>query len=104
MTLALDYQTIPKTQRQHTINLLDQLSFLSTALKDLREQKRLLREQKYALFAQQHAISEQQQAMIAEESVSMQEESAILHNSLVYESEGGSFLASPTQQGIACFR
>lgn len=78
MSLAIDYQTIHTTQGQQANQLLDQLIFISTALKKVREQKHLLREQKYALFAQQHALSEQQQAMNTEEFTLLQEELGIL--------------------------
>lgn len=78
MTPALDYKAVQATQRHQTLTLLDQLSHISAALKDLRDHKCLLRAQKYALFAQQHALFEQQQAMGVEEDLLLQEELAIL--------------------------
>ncbi|MFL5657525.1 MAG: hypothetical protein ACJ8CB_25500 [Ktedonobacteraceae bacterium] len=69
--MAIDNQTIRKTKRQHTIDLLDQLYFISTALKEVREQR-------HVVFAQQQALSEQRQILSMEESTLVQEESALL--------------------------
>ena len=78
MTLAIADPTQRKNQRQHTIELLDQLSTLAASVKDIRVRKRLLREQKSALCEQLHVSSEHQQALWTEESMLLREEMGLL--------------------------
>lgn len=78
MALAIDTQTIQKAQRQHTIDLLDQLTYISTTLKEIREQRHLLFVQRQILHEQQQALFAQRQALYIKESTLLQEESAIV--------------------------
>ncbi len=77
MSLTIDSKSFQEIQRQHSLDLLDHLSVLSIALKEVRAQKRLLRNQKFALLDQLHAISQQLQTLSHEESMLLQEETAI---------------------------
>ena len=76
--MAIDNQTIRKTTRQHTIDLLDQLYFISTALKEVREQRHVVFAQQQALSEQRRALFEQRQILSMEEFTLVQEESALL--------------------------
>ncbi len=78
MSLTLDSKSFQEIQRQQALDLFDHLSLLSTALKEVRAQKRLLRDQKFALLEQLHGITLQQQTLSHEESALLQEETAIL--------------------------
>ncbi len=70
MIYALDKPIVHTTQHHNPIDLVDQLSCITAALNDLREQQDVL-------VAQQHAIFQQQQALLTEESVLLQEQAAI---------------------------
>ncbi len=65
--LAIDYQTVQATYRQDCIYLLNQLCYLSEALREVREQRYRLFAQQQALYRQQGildpALSRQQQAL-----------------------------------------
>ncbi len=78
MSLTIDSKAYQEIQRQHTLDLFDHLSVLSTALIEIRAQKRLLRDQKFALLDRLHAITQEQQLLSHEESTLLQEEIAIL--------------------------
>lgn len=67
---TLDTLIVHTTHHHNPIDLVDQLSGISAALNDLREQQDML-------VAQQHALFQQQHALLTEESVLLQEQAAI---------------------------
>jgi hypothetical protein len=78
MSLALDYLTIQKTQRQQIIDLLDQLRSISAALRTVREQKKSLFAQRQLLCEKRPTFCEQLEASFLEESMLLQEYRTIL--------------------------
>jgi hypothetical protein len=77
MVLTLDYQTLRKAQRQQIVDLLDRLSSISAALREIHQQKKLLLAQRQLLF-EQRGILVVCQTFPKEESALLQEYRVIL--------------------------
>jgi hypothetical protein len=86
--LAIDYQTVQKTQIQPTTYLLDQLCHLSAVLREVREQQHDLFEQQQLLHEQQQALSAQKRILHEQGARVLQEYSAVL-TQLAFRRERG---------------